>query len=76
MFSSRLMKAECILTQRLMQLVLMGMLEDKEVISWGVCGDPEGKLVGFCGFSVNQLDCLSFYIQPLEHNISKQTLRD
>lgn len=44
------------------------MFEDKEVISRSICRNPEGKLVSFCRFGVNQFNGLFIYIQPLQHN--------
>lgn len=55
------------ITESLIPLALVGMFEDKEVVSWGICGNPEGKLVDFCWFGVNQLDGLFLNIQPLQH---------
>lgn len=64
--------SEFLLTQSFLLLALMGMFEDEKVVSRWICGNPVGKFVDFCRFSVNQLDGLSVYIQPLQHNIRKQ----
>lgn len=65
---------DCLLTQCLLQLTLVGMLEDEEVVSGWVCGNPVGKLLGLCRFGVNQLNGLFLYIQPLRRNTHKQAL--
>lgn len=63
-----------LLTQCLLQLTLVGMFEDEEVVSGGICGNPVGKLLGLCRFGVNQLNGLFLHIQPLRHNMHKQAL--
>ncbi len=55
-------------------LSLMGVFVQEKVVSWGISGDSARQTFGLCRTSVDQLNCLSFGVQPLKDDTVKSAL--